>query len=586
MKDKNHQTRLSTKEFQTTLREGMRLSAEKNGWNQDNTSGRGYAFQHWVAEVLCNYDQGIETDPLDSLLFSNDLKADIVLEDTSRKHLIIAQCKYVNPLKSRPIEEELVNDFFGRHNFFSDRDWVEQNGSLHAQEALRDYGDKIADGYSVDMYFVSTGSSSERVTNLAERYTEGYANKDLIIRCYLLDYSGLKDFYVRSLSLDASVPEEVRIQLSSNQWIQKQEPLETVIALIKGNALRNLYLKHKQALFAWNIRGYLGNRSVNKEIIETAKARPSEFFYFSNGVSAICTSLELESNTLVAQNFQIINGAQTVGGLAATKPDTDIDVLFRVTKTKSVKTESGINSDIIRCNNTQNARKSSDFRANDPIQTWIEKSFREQRQKNSLPKIAYQRKRGTKRAPAGHRSIRLEDFAKIRYAYLYEPTLVNASPKDLWSLQSDGGAYHLAFGVDHQVMEVWSTDEFRKALTALNIYFHIEDIARQEGKENPQIKFLYRLRFHALSLAGFYIRGQPEWAEREVGIGTAEDFDSFWKEFWKESRRTLIDVHLDAQEAQERDQTTMHSFVRSAERWRQMKRRFGMHTNTAASQAA
>ena len=583
MKEKSHQTNLSTKEFQANLREGMRLSAAKNGWNQDNTSGRGYAFQHWVAEVLCNYDQGIETDPLDALLFSSDLKADIVLEDTSRKHLIIAQCKYVSLSKSRPVEEEIVNDFFGRHDFFSDRDWVEQNGSLQAQEALRDYGDKIADGYSVDMYFVSTGSTSERVAKLAERYTERYANEDLIIRCYLLDDVGLKDFYVRSLSLDASVPEEVRIQLPSERWIRKEQPFETVITLIKGNALRDLYLKHKQALFAWNIRGYLGNRSVNKEIIETAKSNPSEFFYFNNGVSAICTSLDIENGTLVAQNFQIINGAQTVGGLAATKPDTGIDVLFRVTKTKSVKTESGINSDIIRRNNTQNAIKLSDFRANDPIQTWIEKAFREQRQKHSLPKIAYQPKRGTKRAPAGSRSIRLEDFAKIRYAYLHEPTLVNASPKDLWSLQSDGGVYHLAFGVDRDVMEAWSTDEFRKALTAINIYFHIEDTSRQEGKENPQMKFLHRLRYHALSLAGFYIRGQQEWAEREVEIGTAADFDSFWNEFWKETRRTLIDAYLDAQE---RDQTTMHSFVRSAERWRQMKKRFGMHTNTAAPQAA
>lgn len=584
MKEGNSRTHLSTKGFQTKLREGMELSAEKNGWNQDSTSGRGYAFQHWVAEVFCNYDQGIETDPQDALLFSNDLKADIVLEDTSRKHLILAQCKYVSLSKSRLIDEESVNDFFGRHDFYSDRAWIEQNGSIQAQEALRDYGDKIADGYSVDMYFVSTGSVSERVAKLAEHYTERYANRDLIIRCYLLDGVGLKDFYVRSLSLDASVPEEVRIQLPSERSIHKQQPFETVIALIKGNTLRDLYLKHKQALFAWNIRGYLGNRSVNKEIIETAKSRPSEFFYFNNGVSAICTSLEIENGTLVAENFQIINGAQTVGGLAATKPDTDIDILFRVTKTKSVKTESGINSDIIRCNNTQNAIKSSDFRANDPIQNWLEKAFKDQRKKHSLPKIAYQRKRGTGiRAPAGSRSIRLEDLAKIRYAYLQEPTLVNASPKDLWSLQSDGGVYHLAFGVDHEVMEVWSEDEFRKALTALNVYFHIEDTTRQEGKENPQMKFLYRLRYHALSLAGFYIRGQKEWAEREIEIGTAADFDSFWDKFWKESRRTLIDAYVDAQE---RDQTTMHSFVRSAERWRQMKRRFGMHTNTAALQSA
>ncbi len=563
----------------------MEDSAGKNGWKLSISSEQGYAFQHWTAEVFCDYDQGIETNPQDSLLFSNDLKADVVLEDSSRKHLIIAQCKYMSLSKNPPIDEEGVNDFFGRHSLYYDRSWVEKNGSYAAQEALRDYGDKIADGYSVDMYFVSTGRASKRVAGLAEHYTKLYADQELVINCYLLDIAALKDFYVRSLSLNASIPEEVQIQLPSERWIHKQQPFETVIALIKGNALCNLYRKHKQALFAWNIRGYLGNRSVNKEIIETAKSRPSDFFYFNNGISAICTDLDIdiEDNILVAKNFQIINGAQTVGGLSAAAPTTDVDVLFRITKTESVETESGINSDIIRCNNTQNAIKSSDFRANDPIQSWLESAFKDQRPKHSLPKIAYQRKRGSKKAPAGSRSIQLEDLAKIRYAYLREPTLVSASPKDLWSLQSDGGSYHWAFGVDGQIMEAWPPDEFRKMLTAFNLYFHIEDTARQEGKENPQVKYLYRLRYHALSLGGFYIRGQEKWLGREISLGMAADFDSFWNEFWNEARRTLIDAY---ENARERDETTMHSFIRSAERWSQMKRRFGLHTNTPLPPAA
>src|SRR5206468_59327 len=104
----------------------------------------------------------------------------------------------------------------------------------------------------------------------------------------------------------------VRMTLPENKWIEKIGPYPTLVAIVKGNALRDLYKKHKEALFAQNIRGYLGNRGLNGKIIETAETRPNDFFYFNNGVSAICTGFDLEGEELVATNCQIINGAQTV----------------------------------------------------------------------------------------------------------------------------------------------------------------------------------------------------------------------------------------------------------------------------------
>ena len=101
------------------------------------------------------------------------------------------------------------------------------------------------------------------------------------------------------------------------------------------------------------------------------KDRPTEFFYFNNGISAICTEYELEENVLTAYDFQIINGAQTVGSLARSDQNSDIEVLFRLTKAEDVKTEKGINRDIIRYNNSQNIIKASDFRANDDIHIWL-----------------------------------------------------------------------------------------------------------------------------------------------------------------------------------------------------------------------
>ena len=259
---------------------------------------------------------------------------------------------------------------------------------------------------------------------------------------------------------------EVRIRLPEGKWIDKEDPYPTVIAVVKGNALRDLYKKHKEALFAWNIRGYLGGRGINAKIIETASTKGPEFFYFNNGVSAICTHYEIEGNELVATNCQIINGAQTVGALAKAPANPAVEVLFRLTKTASVKTEKGMNIEIIRYNNSQNIIKTSDFHSNDPIQLWLEKQFQNSTPDGPVPKISYQRRRGPKKRGQGQ-SLPLEELAKIRYAFLNEPTLCHSSPKDLWTPSADKGAYEKAFGVDGELAEMWSKEEFRRSLWLL-----------------------------------------------------------------------------------------------------------------------
>jgi hypothetical protein len=152
----------------------------------------------------------------------------------------------------------------------------------------------------------------------------------------LLDFPRLKDFYVQSLSLEESVPSQVWVQLPHGRFFEMSHPYPTLIAVLKGNVLRDLYKKHKEALFAWNVCGYLGSRGINAEMSQTAKGDPSHFFYFNNGVAAICTDYTIDADLLMVDKFQIINGAQTVGVLARVEPHPDIEVLFRLTKTNNV----------------------------------------------------------------------------------------------------------------------------------------------------------------------------------------------------------------------------------------------------------
>jgi hypothetical protein len=361
--------------------------------------------------------------------------------------------------------------------------------------------------------------------------------------------------------------------LSKDKWIEKLEPYKTLITVVKGNTLRSLYLQHKESLFAWNIRGYLGSRGINSNIIDTAENKSGDFFYFNNGVSAICTSYDIaDDNNLIAENFQVINGAQTIGALAKADPNKDIDVLFRLTKAASVKTEKGMNVDIIRYNNSQNIIKSSDFHSNDHIQIWLEKAFNEGTPTDSVPKIKYIRRRGpTKKGPG--KQIKLEDLAKIRYAFLHEPTRIHSSPKDLWTPECEHGVYEKAFGVDGKMPEMWSGEELSRCLLALAFYLNIEEEIKKD-KESGRI--FKRLRFHALSLAGHYCRAIS--CSPDNILDNKSEFHKIWDPFWTECRRMLIDT----QETLRDQDITFHSFLRSNERWSNMLRRFLKYTKLAA----
>lgn len=559
--------KISVNEFKKLLKQEVEECANAMDWDMNNPSGRGYAFQLWTATLFCMQDHGFDTSADESLLKSKDLGADIVLEDTNQKHLLIAQCKYAGLKKTSHLGEGEVNDFFNRHEHFCNKNWVDEYGSEDASELLGDYQDKIENGYSVEYYFVSTGIATERVKRVAETCEKNYKEKNLNVKCHLWDFNALKEQYVITHSLEEAIPAAVDIDLPKNQWFKKEDPHETVVATIKGNSLVNLYKHHKESLFAWNIRGYLGNRGINTKIIETANQHADKFFYFNNGVSAICTEFEIDGDHLSANNFQIINGAQTVGALKKAGNNPDIEVLFRLTKTQSVKTEKGMNISIIRYNNSQNVIKTSDFHSNDPIQMWLEKKFRDTKI-CVLPRINYVRRRGKKKG-TGH-SLKLEDLAKIRYSFLFEPTLVNSAPKDLWTPQSEKGSYEKSFGVDGQLPDLWSDEEFRRCLLALAFYWKIDDESKNESKRRPDLGFLKRLRFHALCLAGLHLKQGSDSALVKQILENQDKYQENWEKIWPEVRITLIDAHENS-----RDQNIAFSaLLRSGERWESMKKRY------------
>ena len=355
-----------------------------------------------------------------------------------------------------------------------------------------------------------------------------------------------------------------------------EEPRPTLVCVIKANQLKNLYKKEGDALFAHNIRTFLGRKSLNKGIIDTASQTPADFFYFNNGISGICTDLTIEETpkkaTAFASKFQIINGAQTVGSLAKSSTTADCYVLLRVTEGESVSTEKGFNASIIKYNNTQNIVKASDFRSNDPIQQWLEARCRKQRTAgNAIPQITYQRNRSGKRVSSGSVPLSLEDLAKIRYAWLYEPTRCIADPKSLWTHHDECGVYEQAFGVDGTLYDRWSDDTFEQTLVAVVFCKDIESQMERAKKKDRKYIYLRRLRYFALGLAPIYLRRKGLDGVAMIK-GPSTDYRRRFEDFWKGALRELVSAHQDFVEGEEKG--TLFALARSEKRWRNLKSKY------------
>ena len=242
-----------------------------------------------------------------------------------------------------------------------------------------------------------------------------------------------------------------------------------IMALDARQLIRCYQELDKDALFSLNIRNFIGNTGTNKAIIDTAENDPQDFFLYNNGIACLASQIKPSEEYLEVTGLQIINGAQTVKALVNVerlhqrnkKPLWDSAmpiILTRITEVPDGYGKDGkIRERITQYNNTQNTIKISDFRSNDDVQNALKEQFGELWRKGR--KVCYLPKR-TDKVPPNSEIIRLEEFAKSSYAFLYDPTRFSGSTSFLFNTDADGG-YTKVFGDGLKLWQRMPEDEFK-----------------------------------------------------------------------------------------------------------------------------
>lgn len=497
------------------LTDECRYYAKHYKYNQSRLEKglEGFAAHLFVQEAgfnkLLGGEPTREVDLSEFICRSNDLGIDCVLEDEENNRIMLVQAAW----RKKNLEEDKVGAFFDVVQRIRSGEY-KKTGGEQIQDLLGGFNQQFDDGWQVILRFVTNGSmgANDKLQALVAAKQLAYEESGQNVLCELYGESELR-LHKESLTsaIAGGLVGEVSLNFQDGKILEFAAPYRTIVAAIKGNELVNLFNKRGVGLhlFNLNVRLPLATMKVNKKIIDTASSNvdSSSFFYYNNGVSAVCSEYSLTGNTVTAKRFQVINGAQTVKALVTAyrdNPNNDVYVLFRLTETSDLY-GGPFTENIIRYNNTQNPVTASDFFSNDPIQEWLRDNLRKISGKGPIPNFYYIFKAGYRPKGTTGSGIKMEEFAKLRHASLHGPVLSYRSPKDIFSGDKDKAIYWEAFGIDNKPVEAWPEAELYRAGCALALNQYILQIAKtlkgnEKTKYGDEAKYLARMARYVMSL--------------------------------------------------------------------------------------
>ena len=367
--------------------------------------------------------------------------------------------------------------------------------SQQTQEKILDLKANYIDkNYEIKYILITNKKVPKNSKELASGITSNYAENINI------EFWGIEDLRVQftewyGLETTDKISEMINL---TGELIELKDPYNCILGQISGRELSRLYRAHKQKLFELNIRQWLGKNKANKGITQSVYESPEEFFYYNNGITAVCEEFEStkdskgRSSGINTKNFQIINGAQTVKSIAdSVDINESVRVLFRLIRVD--QSYSSFSNNVIKFQNTQSAVKDYDFRSNDPIQIYLSDNLEQQNPALPTPLFYYARKRSqlpTANSNKKGNKISLDTFARILFSYKYsdfDPRIVYDESKRLWTLEEDdstSGLYESLFGENSLDKSAnWPKSEISEAKIAISINIEIPKIIKELCEE-------------------------------------------------------------------------------------------------------
>jgi hypothetical protein len=306
----------------------------------------------------------------------NDLGLDAIYFESAENTLYVVQSKWHGGGK-KTIELGECNNFLEGVDALIRADFALANQRLKdRQQEIRDI--LLRPEVRITLVVVHTGSSplGSHVVETLNKFLKRENNVG-DAEVFTLEVFDLRRVYEH---LDPDAGKKINLNIGLSEWGIVRDPYRAYYGQMKLSDVAG-WVGHGKALFARNLRFYRGSTEVNIEMDNTIVGAPDSFWYFNNGITVLCETIDKAPLNGADRNWgvfecvgvSVVNGAQTVGviwerakGSMDFLSAADARVHVRIISLKNCP--EGFGGDVTRATNTQNEIKHRDFAALDATQ--------------------------------------------------------------------------------------------------------------------------------------------------------------------------------------------------------------------------
>ena len=379
-------------DFRKQIKEDIEEYKEKFP-NIQNINKDAWAFNFWVLDKFFQMDEElIESNIVDY----KDLGIDcfVYYEDTKEFYLI--QNKYYSD--STQLTRSYVEDDFLIRPYNALKEGTYRKNS-DLQRTFTKYKND-PDFYVYLQIYVTNDIVSNDVIESIRKFNQNHANDHIKAELFML--KDIQEKYYDE-PIENKITFDYTINTINNGTILKVDsdnypfdlPLKARYILTPVITLYKMYREAQEKqypIFDANIREYLGNTGINKNMYNTlmdAEDRRN-FFYYNNGITIVCSAMSTPKTTPNGLKFlitqpQIVNGCQTVSTIYAaldTFNPSDLEKEFKNTFVliKLLQIDDSIEQEklyksIVTYNNSQNSIDEKTFAANNSVFVRLQKEF-------------------------------------------------------------------------------------------------------------------------------------------------------------------------------------------------------------------
>ncbi|UDM03244.1 AIPR family protein [Streptomyces longhuiensis] len=303
-----------------------------------------------------------------------DQGIDAIAVDHDRKHVYLVQSKWSNK-GNATAKLPVIHGLFAGLRLIDSEQFAQFNprGRLLAEQAKQLMVSGMAPVTQVIVLMGTDPLSAELRQALENGEREFNHHGDRLGHKVIL----AREIY--ALVRDDIADEPIDLEADLSPWFKLPNLYESYQGVVSADQVAS-WAQAGNGLFARNIRNPLGLTSINNELVTTLVEEPNHFWYFNNGITVLCESLEATHRqigvperyplNLKIHGASVVNGAQTVrsiadavakGGNDAYAADVGIRVIVTGGATEFAKQAT-------RATNRQNSVEARDFISLDPVQ--------------------------------------------------------------------------------------------------------------------------------------------------------------------------------------------------------------------------